>query len=101
MVPTLEAHPMTLPASPRSYYYYIIYKNVLTHNVVHIQQETVSDIFDRLGGGELVNEVAMNELLLDPVTVDCLDSLTSYTLTVSHTHTHNTSLYHHTHHLLL
>ena len=48
----------------------------------------VSDIFDRLSGGRLVEEVAMNELLMDPATVDCLDSLTSYTLTVSHTHTH-------------
>ena len=47
----------------------------------------VSDIFDRLSGGRLVEEVAMNELLMDPATVDCLDSLTSYTLTVSHTHT--------------
>ena len=43
----------------------------------------VRDIFDRLSGGQSVSEVALSELLLDPVTVDYLDSLTCYTLPVS------------------
>ena len=41
------------------------------------------DIFDRLSG-EM--SVKMSDLLLDPVTVDYLDSLTCYTITVSIQH---------------
>ena len=41
------------------------------------------DIFDRLSGGKSVDEVELSELLLDPVTVDLLDTLTCFNLPVS------------------
>ena len=43
----------------------------------------MSDIFDRLSVGKSGDEVDLSELLLDPVTVDCLDTLTCFTLPVS------------------
>ena len=43
----------------------------------------VRDIFDRLSGGKPVDEVELSELLLDPVTVDFLDTLTCFNLPVS------------------
>ena len=49
----------------------------------------MKDVFDRLSSGRSTNEVILSELLLDPVIVDCLDSLNCFTLPVStHTHTH-------------
>ena len=49
--------------------------------VVH--QEAVGEVFDRVGHGEGVEEVDMKKLLMDPVAVEWLDSLTCYTLPVS------------------
>ena len=43
----------------------------------------MSDIFERLSPGKSVNEAVLSELLLDPVTVDYLDSLNCFTLPVS------------------
>ena len=40
-------------------------------------------MFDRVGHGEGVEEVDMKKLLMDPVAVEWLDSLTCYTLPVS------------------
>ena len=54
--------------------------------VVH--QEAVGEVFDRVGHGEAVEEVDMKKLLMDPVAVEWLDSLTCYTLPVSLHYTH-------------
>jgi hypothetical protein len=46
----------------------------------YISKEAVGEVFDRVGHGEGVEEVDMKKLLMDPVAVEWLDSLTCYTL---------------------
>ena len=53
----------------------------------------MGELFDRVGQGEGVGEVDMKRLLMDPVAVDWLDSLSCYTLPVS-PHTHNCTFPH-------
>ena len=48
----------------------------------------MGEVFDRVGHGEAVEEVDMKKLLMDPVAVEWLDSLTCYTLPVSLHYTH-------------
>ena len=55
--------------------------------VLSLCQEAVGEVFDRVAGGEEIREVGLKKLLMDPVAVEWLDSLTCYTLPVSSTFT--------------
>ena len=56
---------------------------VMPDSLPTVLQEAVCEIFDRLGEREGVREVELRKLLVDPVAVEWMDSLTCFTLPVS------------------
>ena len=56
---------------------------VMPDSLPTVLQEAVGEIFDRLGEREGVREVELRRLLVDPVAVEWMDSLTCFTLPVS------------------